>query len=442
MGRDGNREHWKITAEADNRPVCGDDAARDLNLILSGRFGEAMPEYAGLLLEKGKQVPPELLPELLDRAARYTHMAAQLMAIAGSRGAWLARQHPRWADLAEKKGADWFTGSFPERKLLLQETRSRNPLLALTWLEKTWKEEKPAHKLQFIELLRIRLSPADEPLLMRALQDKNRDIRIAALEILLRLPDSETRAQALSFFRERLSDAILPARREKVLKKNLPDMSEGGLQRWMSMPVITGKSDWREALFLFFISILPPGDLLAQSGLTKEAIVAAFDNAADAEQLLESLVRHTDATWTDAVLGHFCTNWRHVIWQSKAMTDFITAFAPDAIDIFDRTGAGIGFENECVLRALEHYDRPWTRTMVVFLLDQYRRAAFSFQSEIPGWHFAPALRTAAYHCQPADALATEVARAYFQSQYPSRPREFLTFLDIIRFRQGMRQHIA
>lgn len=440
MGRDG--EHRKVVAEADDRPVCGDDAARDLHLILSGRFGEAMPEYAGLLLEKGKQAPPELLPELLDRAARYPHMAAQLMTVAGKRGAWLALQHPRWADLAAEKDADWFTGSFPERKRLLTETRSRNPLLALSWLEKTWQEEKPAHKLTFVELLHIRLSPADETLLHRALKDKNRDVRIAALEMLLRLPDSEIRAQALAFFRERLSDAMLPARRDKVLKKNLPDMSEDGLQRWMSMPVITGKSDWREALLLFFISILPPGDLLAQTGLEKEAIVAAFDNAAGAEQLLESLVRHTDATWTDAVLGHFCTDWRHVIWQSKAMTDFITAFAPDAIGIFDRTGAGIGFETECVLRALEHFDRPWTKAMAVFLLEQYRRAAFTFQSEIPGWHFAPALRTAAYHCLPADALATEVAQAYFQGRYPSRPREFLSFLDIIRFRQGMRQHIA
>lgn len=420
----------------DTRPLCSEAAAQDLKKILSGLYANALPEFLDLLAQNNLRLPPEFLPNLLENAERDTALAEKTRPALGARGEWLARQNPRWEPLLAEAGADWFTAPFAERKRLLAATRARNPLLALAWLEKTWPEEKAEHKVQFIGSLHIRLSLADEGLLEKAFSDKNREVRWAALQALALLPESRVSGALRAFFKERLA-GIFRQEPESFLKKSLPDLAEEALNPWFSLLSKSEKSDWRNGLLRLFVGLLPPGELLAHSGLSREQVFDALDRLGAASALLEAVARHRDGAWAETALRHFSRDFRHSVWQSGAMAGFLALFAVETMAFLQKNNLVLGFEHAPILRALENYRRLWPRELLENLLEQYRRPAWG-RGEIPGWHFAAALQTAAYHCAPADAVGSSFVRDYLQNPPPARLREFEAFLATVRFRLGMR----
>ena len=426
----------------DDRPVCGPGAANDLDLMLTGRYADALPEFLDLLAQNHLRLPPEYLPGLLETAVRKPELAEKIMAAAGKTGEWLAAQNPHWKSLAPGEATDWFTASFAERKRLLADTRTRNPLLALAWLEKTWNEEKPEHKIQFIEILQHRLSETDEDLLERAFADKNRDVRLAALQLLMRLPGSLRNKEVETLFEARFARALKPSDREKTMKTTLPDLSEDALQPWFPLLTPKAKADWRSGLLRLFIGLLPPAELAKCSGLAPEKILAALDDEKDAAPLLAAIVLHDDRGWVEPVMRHFTRDFRHRVWQTNEMAGFLARYIPEAMRFLTKKGLSVGHENEFFLRALEDFRRPWPSALLHDALDQYSRAAFGGHSEIPGWHYASALRAAAYRCRPEDAAGSETIRSYVQNPQSARPREFEDFMAVFRFRQGMRAHLT
>ena len=423
----------------DDGPVFGPEAAHDLGLMLTGRYADMLPEFLDLLARSRFRLPPEYLPDLLETAVRKPELAEKIMTTAGPAGAWLAAQNPHWASLAPREAADWFTASFAERKRLLADTRARNPLLALAWLEKTWQEEKPEHRMQFIDILHGRLSLTDEGLLERAFADKNRELRLAALQMLMRLPGSRVKKDAETLFEERFARALKPSEREKTLKSTLPDLSEDALQPWFSLLTQKAKADWRNELFRLFTALLPPSEWLEKSGLSREKVLASLDDEKDAAPLLAAIVLHADDAWAEPALQHFTRDFRHRVWQTKEMAAFLARYIPEAMRFLAKKGLPVGHENEFFLRALENFRRPWPAALLHDLLGQYGSAAFGGNVEIPGWHYASVLRVAAYHCNPQDAAGSEVVRACLHN--PQRPREFEDFMSILRFREGMRAHL-
>lgn len=428
------------SSTGDERPVCGPEAAHDLALILAGRYADALPEFLDLLARSRFRLPPEYLPDLLETALRKPELAGKIMAAAGPVGEWLAAQNPHWESLVPRETADWFTSSFAERNRLLVDTRARNPLLALAWLEKTWSEEKPEHKIQFIEILQDRLSLTDEDLLERAFSDKNREVRLAALQMAMRLPGSRLKKAAETLFEERFARALKPSEREKILKAALPDLSEDALRPWFSLLTQQAKADWRNEMFRLFIGLLPPSAWLEKSGLTREKALDSLDDAKDAGPLLAALALHSDDAWTEPVLRHFTRDFRHRVWQTKEMAAFLARYIPEAMRFLAKKGMSVDHENEFFLRALENFRRPWPDALLNDLLDQYGKAAFAGNAEIPAWHYASVLRVAAYQCRPQGAAGSEVVRACLHN--PRRPREFEDFTAILRFREGMRGHLA
>lgn len=427
----------------DDRRICSEGAVEDLNTMLSGRYAEALPEFLTLLAQKNLRLPPESLPKLLEKSERDPVLAEKIRPASGARGEWLARQHLRWRLLFAGDEADWFTAAFADRKRLLAQTRARNPLLALAWLEKTWKEEKADHKAPFIEILHIRLSPADEDLLEKAFSDKSREVRLAAVQLLTRLPENRIFLRAKHFFMERLAGAFRQKSRTEAaafLKKSLPEMTDEGLQPWLSLLSKDALTDWRNGLMRLFTSLLPPADLQEMTGLSRENLPEKFDDAKDVAAFLEAITRHEDDSWIDVVLRHFCRDFRHAIWQSREMTAFLTLFAPAAMVFFQKNNIVLGYDNQIVLRALEHFRYPWPKSMLGSLLEQYRRPAYG-SGEIPGWHYASVLHQAAYHCHPPDAADSALVHDYLRQPPKVRPREFEEFLGIVRFRLNMQGHM-
>ncbi|MEO7909297.1 MAG: DUF5691 domain-containing protein, partial [Roseiflexaceae bacterium] len=85
---------------------------------------------------------------------------------------------------------EWDTGARPARLLLLAELRKSAPALARGLVESTWAGERADDRAAFLATLTVGLSMEDAPLLESALDDRSKEVRRAAAELLTGLPES------------------------------------------------------------------------------------------------------------------------------------------------------------------------------------------------------------------------------------------------------------
>ena len=427
--------------EEPGRPLISATAVRYLTSMLAGTHAEGLSELLGLLETSGKALPAELLPGLLDQCMQHPAIADRLLPLAGERGRWLARQNVRWFPLSvDPATTDWFTGSFEARKQLLEHTRYRNPMLAIAWLEKTWLEEKAEHKVQFLQTLSIRLSDMDLDLLERAFQDKNREVRLAALELLVNLPESSVPASLRIFFSQRLAGAFPPDKREKYLQNTLPDLSEEALKPWFDLLSKSEKTDWRNGLFHLAVRYLPLADLLSMTGKKTVDIVAATDqgnNTGLAEALLQNLVRTNPADWIKAIWQQYSSNFRHALWQKPAMLALLEKNVESLMQHLATKKILLDYDSQFILRALEKHRNPWSKELSDNLLRQYKAAIDGY---MPGWHYAATLQTAAWYSNLTDVGATMDISYVAANAY--QPKEWSNYLQILRFREKMVREVS
>lgn len=104
------------------------------------------------------------------------------------------RAKPEWSKLVRTRDANpdvWRHGSSSQRTQWLIDTRRTDPALALAELRKSWGTERGEQKAAFVAALANGLSADDQPLLEEALDDRRKDVRRAAVEVLGQLPESE-----------------------------------------------------------------------------------------------------------------------------------------------------------------------------------------------------------------------------------------------------------
>ncbi|WP_240197461.1 DUF5691 domain-containing protein [Nonomuraea lactucae] len=178
-------------APEEEQATVGRRAGERLVRILAGEYERLLPEWLAAAAATGRRVPPYVLPELLDRGGRDRSIRAHLGVLAGQRGRWLAGQHPSWAYLLEEPtGETWELGGAADRRAHLRGLRAADPGAARLLLESTWEEETPDDRAEFVGVLSGGLSMDDEPFLERALDDRRREVRQQAANLLTRLPGS------------------------------------------------------------------------------------------------------------------------------------------------------------------------------------------------------------------------------------------------------------
>jgi len=160
--------------------------------MLNGEFNELLPEWLAAMKKAGKRVPEEHLPPLLHISINEFSLHNLISDVLGQRGQWLAAQNPYWRYAIRKDEKEvWETGSREERVRLLENLRTVDPAKARELLVTTWPQESAKDRVVFLEKLSAGVSPADEPFLNEALQDRSVEVRRAARVLLARLPNSD-----------------------------------------------------------------------------------------------------------------------------------------------------------------------------------------------------------------------------------------------------------
>jgi hypothetical protein len=199
-------------APPDDVPAVGPDAAARVDTLLAldsasrdalpvrdmeGRL-ELLSEWLGAAATAGRRLPPELLPALLEAGRRHRALRPLLGPVAGPLAGWLGAQRSDWSYASSAPGAEstvddadaWELGAIGARVGYLHRLRERDPDRARDLLATAWDDEAPDDRAALLGALETGLSPADEPLLERALDDRRRNVRAVALDLLARLPGS------------------------------------------------------------------------------------------------------------------------------------------------------------------------------------------------------------------------------------------------------------
>src|SRR5262249_7482507 len=138
-----------------------------------------------------KRAPEELLPSLFELGRMRGELRETILPVLGARGRWLAAQNPGWEYAAGKSDETvWETGSREQRLAFLAGLRKRGAAQARELLASTWAQESPKDRADFLAALENGLSLDDEAFLESALDDRRKEVRRAAADLLARLPES------------------------------------------------------------------------------------------------------------------------------------------------------------------------------------------------------------------------------------------------------------
>ena len=179
-----------------------DSATRNAGPVrdAAGRL-QLLAEWLEAAAAAGRRLPPELAPALLDAGRRHPELRPLVGPVAGRLAGWLATQRADWAyaaggDPAESTvddgggGDAWEYGATAQRVGHLLRLRERDPGAGRALLEAGWATEPPEDRAALLAALETGLSTADESIVESALDDRHKQVRDVALELLAMLPDS------------------------------------------------------------------------------------------------------------------------------------------------------------------------------------------------------------------------------------------------------------
>lgn len=297
----------------DERPRCGSGAASYLRRILGGQFLFLLPEFLSMAHMTKKRVPEELLPELLETARKDSSIRAAVAAVIGHRGEWLARLNPDWNFIgAQIKPEQWEAGTRADRLALLRQLRQTTPQQAVALLQSTWATDAPEDRAVFIAELQYALTMEDEPFLEAALDDRRKEVRKQAAELLMRPPQSALvqrmwqRVSPLLRMKESAGSKLKKLLGKPVLEVRLPEQCDAAMQRdgvELKPPQGIGEKAW---WLQQMVRAVPPQKWERHLQLTAEQCVAAFNESEFYTALLPAAAnaawRHKDPHWAKAVL--------------------------------------------------------------------------------------------------------------------------------------------
>lgn len=150
-------------------------------------------EFINLLLDNNWRISEELLPDVMDLGIKQKEFRKSISKIVGERGRWLVSFNPEWNYILENQLSadfDFMTASRGERIVYFSELRNTQANESIAFLSEIWNEEDTQSKVEFLKCLEISLGNQDLKLLELAVKDSRKEVRTAALGLLMKIPDS------------------------------------------------------------------------------------------------------------------------------------------------------------------------------------------------------------------------------------------------------------
>jgi hypothetical protein len=440
------------------QPRCSPTAAAQLTQLLDGQFAAVLPEWLALLVSSGQRTPEELLPRLLILGERQPALRDVIRQAGGERGRWLAQQNLAWGYATPIEEGEinerWQTGERSERSHLLQWLRTHQPARGLALLSATWTQETADDRLAWVSLLEYGLSLDDEPFLNTALDDRHKEVRSRAAELLTSLPTSQVslHLQQAGLAMLRWEEAALRLTRwlggAGHLVVELPATLDATLVRAgidpKPLPGLGQKAGWLQQI----ISKIPPVTWCnAWNKRADELVTSAIQHEWKIPLLVGWMLaatRHRDELWAHALLDAHLQRaipsevdlpdlWTALLHTLPATTR--EAYTSQLLTIAPEWNA----EHPAIpfLEACSHaWSVPFTRTILAVWrhhLDQHKHYSYELRTLLVtcSRFMAPELANEAEACWPAAEL-----------RHPFWSPAIDELIATLHFRQAMRDALG
>ncbi|MEU8797632.1 DUF5691 domain-containing protein [Spirillospora sp. NPDC048819] len=456
-------------APVEDATVVPAQAAARLRRILRGEQIRVLPEWLEAAAARGLRVPAQLLPDLLERGRGDRMLRPSIARASGRRGVWLALQNTDWAYLvgaADDPGGGpevWETGTRNRRVAYLAGLRRTDPERARELLRGTWAKEPAPDRAAFLATFGHGLSADDEEFLEAALEDRGKDVRQLASDLLARLPGSAYGERMAARARACLTPKVHTVRGreqtwiqvdppqahdEEMARDGVPFHPSGSFApRSGGGPVGTRAAWLREILARTPLSTwrdlfgLPPMEIVC----LPFSAVAGGSGGSSPQNDSEADGRDVHIGWARAALTGRDAEWARALLKGGVMVDEPEALA-DLLSVLpqgERDAAAADLirwveGRPDLLRVLERVPGPWTGALASAVV-----ALLTASAERPtrrDEHLITQLcRLADQRLDPSTVSRLDVLVA---EQGAAAPRAATELIATLRFRDEMLKELA
>lgn len=355
--------------EPDELPVCSYRAGEQFLAMLGGQHSEVLPEWLSLMTTHGKRVPPRHLPALLEYGRQHQELRDAILPVLGKRGIWLAGYNPNWSYVLDRSESQpdeqiWETGNREARQVVLQRLRDKDPAKARKLVASSWAQDPAEQRALWLATFETGLSLDDEPLLESALDDRRKEVRVKAAELLQRLSGSQLQQRML----DRVRPLISIQREDKPkLHVTLPQECDKAMVRDGIEPKPPHSQIGEKAWWLGQMLKSVPPALWCQTLAVSPEVLLLLAKKSDWEDLLiegwlVAATRHRDSRWTATLFdqaGKLPQKWNYLLTELlRTLTPaFREQYVTERLKSGNEALQGSGFLFD-VLRNCDHAWNP------------------------------------------------------------------------------------
>jgi hypothetical protein len=296
-------------------------------MLLNGQHKGVLIEWLETAGATEQRAHEDNLPLLLEAGRKTRELRPGISRVLGKRGRWLAAQNPAW-EYAIPSGDDdtvWETGNHESRRLFLNRIRADDPERSRELLASTWSAESAKGRADLLAVLRMGLSPDEEPFLERTLDDRSQRVRKVAADLLARLPGSELCQRMFERTRPLLTwEAGGPRRflsrgRRPELRVTLPPEYTAEMERDGVIQKASGNRGPKAWWLVQMLGAVPLRNWTRLFDTTPAELIDAADRGEWRSTLLEGWAianeRHQEPEWGEALIRS---------WMGKPLSISVT----------------------------------------------------------------------------------------------------------------------
>ena len=377
--------------------VCPPKAAQFLDILLDKGYAALLPEYLQALQKHNWILPPERIPELLNRCQAQPGLWEQLAPGLGLTGQWIAAQHPAWNQWhITVDDLHWEQATHEQHCRYLKHLHQLDPVGAVSTIEAVWQESPLRYRVDFLKTLSPPGHPAVYNLLESLLQDKRKEIRQTASGLLRQAKGSPLQQRLFDHLLQWISWHPQGPEIKMALPSTLPATFEKD-----GFTISDTNLFLRQA-----IAAIPP-DWWADAWEAEPfSVLAAFGKHSDelADALLEAVLNNPAGIWIEAMGAYWMD---HASSFSPEKIKMLIPLLPSAF-VTDQCSKSLLnreiplAEDHPVAQLIRESNHPWDKRLsLIFVRHLQRWMQQSSQFKWNTWHYQQLMRSAALRADPS-----------------------------------------